>query len=198
MRRDRELLDEREPVARVYTWDRPWISLGNSQIRERVLRPDAAVPWVSRPTGGWAVLHGHDLTIGLAMPLEPSVRKAYRVAVSPIVEALCHCGIPCDLAEKAPSQPETARAGEDCFAMAGKCDIVSLSTMRKVAGCALRRTREAVLVQVSIPVTEPAVSAEALIVGGVRESWISVRSHDLAEALRETLRNQFGSTHRLG
>ena len=54
---------------RVYGWDGPWISLGCYQSASKDLLDPELVPFVMRPTGGKAVLHGHDVTVGLALPL---------------------------------------------------------------------------------------------------------------------------------
>lgn len=70
MARDFALLDEvREGpwAARVYTWSEPWVTLGKFQDPETDLVPGCTVPYAIRPTGGRGVLHGHDITIGLAL-----------------------------------------------------------------------------------------------------------------------------------
>src|SRR5687768_7523544 len=51
---------------RFYSWDGPWVTLGRFQDPARDLLDPSLVPWVVRPTGGKAVLHGHDLTVTLA------------------------------------------------------------------------------------------------------------------------------------
>lgn len=115
---DRALLDAAEKDGkigwRVYGWDGPWLTMGMNQDPAADLLPTNPVPWVMRPTGGKAVLHGHDVTVGLAAPLvaiwtlddsgdgvahNRSVRAAYRWVTRPIIEALNACGLPCDLAE---------------------------------------------------------------------------------------------------
>jgi len=124
---DAQLLESAEnegkPGYRVYGWDGPWVSLGMWQDPERDLLDPSLVPWVMRPTGGGAVLHGHDVTVALAAPLElilerrrrrpnaqsrleegfvpqsRSVRAMYRWLTAPILEALRECGLPAVLAE---------------------------------------------------------------------------------------------------
>jgi lipoate-protein ligase A len=120
MAQDEELLNRAEQgVAgwRVYGWDGPWVSLGRFQIPQEALVDPEAVPWVMRPTGGLAVLHGHDVTVGLAAPLaqltgwadseieaQPdfgrSLKTVYRLAISPILQALRACGVPVVLGEE--------------------------------------------------------------------------------------------------
>lgn len=54
---------------RVYGWNGPWVSLGRFQRPVDALVDPEGVRWVARPTGGKAVLHGHDVTVGLAVPI---------------------------------------------------------------------------------------------------------------------------------
>src|ERR1044071_8581320 len=100
MAHDARLLEQAERGVighRVYGWTGPWISLGCYQNPERDLLDSNLVPWVMRPTGGKAVLHGHDVTVGLTFPLvvlsdrsgEPveklarSIKAVYRLAIDP-------------------------------------------------------------------------------------------------------------------
>src|SRR5205085_6034945 len=94
MLRDRELLSRAEAGeagCRVYGWLGPWVSLGRFQSPERDLVQPEATNWVVRPTGGKAVLHGHDLTVGLAVPLSAlglenrSLKAVYRAIVQPLI-----------------------------------------------------------------------------------------------------------------
>lgn len=188
---DRSLLDAAEGEGivgwRVYGWDGPWLTMGMNQDPAIDLLPTNPVPWVMRPTGGNAVLHGHDVTVGFAAPLGAiwpdegtrgegfwarSVRGAYRWATRPIVEALCACGLPCDLAENvagvitaqlvsaALPNPESKiqnPRSADCFLGVSRNDVVDLRTGLKACGCAFRMTKRAVLLQASIPAGVPLV-----------------------------------------
>ncbi len=118
MAQDAALLERAERGAlgwRVYGWDGPWVSLGHYQSPDRDLLDPASIPWVMRPTGGKAVLHGHDVTVGLAAPLRElatwgnlgreadlnrSLRTVYRLAIRPILEAMRACGVPAVLGEE--------------------------------------------------------------------------------------------------
>jgi lipoate-protein ligase A len=178
MARDVRLLEEAErgiAGCRVYAWDGPWVSLGRFQSPERDLIPGGGVPWVIRPTGGKAVLHGHDVTVGLALPLQSlasgevsvellgrSIKTVYRLAVAPIVQAMRACGLPAVLADGTrhlSGGPRTA----DCFAFVSGNDVVDERTGKKLCGCALRLTRTAVLVQASIPNGHPVVDPASAI-----------------------------------
>lgn len=173
MARDAVLLDRAErggAHARVYTWDGAWVSLGRFQRPEKALRDPGAIDWVMRPTGGKAVLHGHDVTVCMAVPLHAlgitesgsrRVSTVYRAVVRPLVEALTAAGLPATLAENT-QFVRTAGQTADCFAHVSPTDIVDPGTGHKVCGCALRVTQGAVLVQASVPVLRPLVRPDAI------------------------------------
>ena len=207
MARDAALLERAERgerLCRVYRWTGAWISLGYWQRAERDLLPGNPVPWVARPTGGKAVLHGHDVTVGLAWPLEGlaepgedpatlsrSVRRVYRRVVEPLVDALRACGLPAALAEQTPFVAAAGRTA-DCFAHISPNDVVDERTGLKVCGCALRITQRAVLVQASIPNGPPLVDPS--LVFERPASYSSNRWEDgpFGERLREALRIRLG------
>lgn len=171
MARDRELLTLAErgiAGCRVYGWDGPWVTLGRFQSPERDLVAPSAIPWVIRPTGGKAVLHGHDVTVGMALPLASlqltsrSLKQAYRVAVQPIVAAMRACGVPARLAEETNFGNRGAKTA-DCFAFSSPNDVVDETTGLKVCGCALQLTERAVLMQASLPNGQPLVEPSAVI-----------------------------------
>ncbi len=233
MDRDAALLADAEAGklgARVYSWDGPWVSLGRSQSPERDLLPSNPVPFVKRPTGGQAVLHGHDATIGLAIPMDMvvaanpgeievttevtewanietgklqytlpgatidhrrSIRVVYRTATRPIIEALRACGL--DVALAADTEWMKAPHGlPDCFAATSELDIVDRATGSKICGCAMRRKREAVLLQASIPQGEPLVDPSLVFADASRYVGPEWDSTELASALEKKLAAQFG------
>lgn len=194
MSRDLDLLrsaETGEAGCRVYAWDGPWVSLGRFQSPERDLVDPANTSWVSRPTGGKAVLHGHDVTVGLAIPLallgleKGALKLAYRAVVDPLVAGLRACGVAARLAE------DTSWCGQgkktaDCFAFSSPNDVVDEITGAKVCGCALRLTDAAVLVQASLPNGRPLVSPETVI----RNAALTYRVWDsapFADALHRAL-----------
>jgi len=72
MRLDDELFADAEigiAGCRVYSWTGPWVTLGMFQDPVKALIQPTKVGWTKRNTGGKAVLHGHDITVGFAMPL---------------------------------------------------------------------------------------------------------------------------------
>jgi len=165
MRLDQAMLDEVEASgsarARIYGWDGPWVSLGRFQRPERDLLPDCPVPWVRRPTGGRAVLHGHDVTLAMAVAFDawlgapaPRSPRAFADELTlPIARALARCGL------AARQGAETGRPGPsaDCFAHAAPTDLADARTGVKLCGAALRLSARAVLVQASIPIGPPLV-----------------------------------------
>jgi len=194
MRRDLDLIDRAESGAwgcRVYGWDGPWVSLGRFQSPERDLVDPADTNWVQRPTGGKAVLHGHDVTVGLAVPIDAlrlgkrSLKQVYRAVVTPLVEALRACGVPARLAV------DTRYAGNgertaDCFALSSPNDVVDETTGLKVCGCALRLAEGVVLLQASLPSARPLVRPESVI----RNAALTYREWDttnFGRALKEAL-----------
>ena len=200
MARDCELLDRAErgeAGCRVYSWDGPWVSLGRYQAAERDLIDPGRTNWVLRPTGGKAVLHGHDVTVGLAVPLgglglpSRSLKLVYRAVVNPIVAAMRLCGVPARLAEDTIHSGRGARTA-DCFAFSSPNDVVDEETGLKVCGCALRLTDTAVLVQASLPNGTPLVAPELVI----RNAALTYRAWDasgFAAALEGSVKGNLGN-----
>ena len=179
---------------RAYGWDGVWVSVGRFESVERDLVDPAAIRWVRRPTGGKAVLHGHDVTVAVAVPLsvlphaDPrSIRSAYRCVVQPLVSALGTCGPDAALAVDTVYAGRGTRSG-DCFAYSSPNDIVDLVNGRKMCGCALRLTQAAVLLQASIPVGEPLVQPESVIVNAVAIRPSRIDADAFVEALRTAIR----------
>ena len=163
MSRDLAMLKEVErgggPIVRIYEWKGAWISLGRSQVPKAVLRTGSSIPWVVRPTGGGAVLHGHDLTVSIAMNLKRDARKVkeiYRSVAMPIVGALNDMGLDATLGEDLPDRVLSSKS-PDCFASVSVNDIVDKQSGMKLVGIALRVTKSGILAQCSIPVGKPLV-----------------------------------------
>lgn len=188
MARDRALIEslaEHEAAGRVYGWSGPWVSLGMFQRDEREILAGCSVPTVRRPTGGKAVLHGHDVTLGLAARLDAllpdvpagirdrAVKRTYRALTAPLVAALRECGLDAALAEETPFVRGGERTG-DCFAHVSPNDIVDSRTGAKVCGCALSLADGSVLVQASIPCGEPLVDPATVFPRphrGANQTW---------------------------
>lgn len=197
-----ELAEQGKASCRVYSWDGPWVSLGSMQKPERDLLRTNPVPWVMRPTGGKAVLHGHDLTVGLAMPLSliaqegecaeqlsRSVKTVYRWIAAPIVEALNACGVRARLAEETVFVKNAGKTA-DCFAHIAPNDIVDERLGVKVCGCALRLTSTAVLVQASIPNGQPLVDPRLVFAQPSALAAPAWPAEDFAESLHKALNDR--------
>ncbi len=202
MARDAELLAicEKEGVAaRVYTWSEPWVTLGRFQKPISDIKLDSPVPYVMRPTGGRAVLHGHDITIGLAISLSSmakggeevtllsrSVRRVYRVAVLPIIYAFRSCGIDAVLGEELRGIVELPKSA-DCFAHVSANDVVDRKALRKVCGVAMLLTRDAVLLQASVPIAEPLIDPALVYEKPAKVFPVSITMLDFAREFQIAL-----------
>ena len=156
MRLDSEMLTRAEAgraEIRIYSWDGPWVSLGANQALL-----ETHLPQVIRPTGGRAVLHGDDITVSIALPLESigasslQLRSIYRYMIEPLMDALRSCGLPVVTGE-----PQSGGNRVDCFASIGSFDLAIVGPngdRQKVGGAALKTSRSAALLQVSILVRD--------------------------------------------
>jgi lipoate-protein ligase A len=184
MQADLRLLDFPGGACRVYTWDGPWVSLGRFQKPDRDVVPGFE-NWVIRPTGGKAVLHGHDMTVALSFPFDGglhAVREAFELAVQPLVDALNRCGLPCLMAGV--RGLERGKRTSDCFAVTSGFDVVHRDSEDKVCGCALLLTNGSVLMQASIPFKEPLIDPASAITAGKRSPVHRWEHEQLANALR--------------
>jgi lipoate-protein ligase A len=148
--------EQGERSLRFYSWDGPWVSLGRFQSPDRDLVDAGVIPWVMRPTGGKAVLHGHDLTITIACPHRgDGVKTIYRSLIAPLVRGLQSAGLAAALGEETPFVG--TGNSSDCFRHVSANDVVDRATGRKLIGCALKVTRYAALAQCSIPLSMPLI-----------------------------------------
>ena len=172
-----------EPGWRIYGWEGPWVSLGRFQTPERAVVAGWE-RWCVRPTGGRAVLHGHDATLALALPHTGdarAVKALYRRLIAPLVAALNECGLGCRLAETT-RYVGRGRESEECFAFRSPNDVVCSDSGLKVCGCALRVGDRGALLQASVPFCEPLVAPDTAIVGarGVRTQTWDVEAFEAA------------------
>jgi len=135
-------------VLRLYTWDRPTVSVGYAQVLDREVDLEACrrlgFAVVRRPTGGRAVLHQHELTYAVAFPkglLGPGgVQDDYRRISRGLVLGLRRLGVAASL-----SRGSVARgpASGVCFLGTSRFEVTVAG--RKLVGSAQRRFRDAVL-----------------------------------------------------
>lgn len=180
MHRDAEMLCQFRnghipSTLRLYQWNKPAITYGYGQrLPERLSQACAilGIPLYKRPTGGKAVLHGHDLTVSFvfnpahreerAGGISRSPRIAYEQVVPLFIEAFRLVGVPAMRGDAPPPHPGSMDDGGDCFATPAITDIVHAETGVKLIGCALRSQEGGTLLQASIPVQLPHVPVEQL------------------------------------
>jgi lipoyl(octanoyl) transferase len=138
--------DESAPVLRFYGWDPPALSLGRNQSSEGIhfeALMDRGWPAVRRPTGGRAVLHQHELTFALVLPLEIVGHAGVLESHCRITHAL-RAGLR-RLPLARPLEVGHERAGREpnCFQHAAAADITADGG--KLVGSAQARTRHALL-----------------------------------------------------
>ncbi len=145
------------PTLRFYEWDHPAVSLGYFQSPGCLdLAACRALGWsvVRRPTGGWAVPHGRDLTYSVvAGPhdgLSFSPRAAYGLLSGGVRRGLRLLGVE---AEAAVWMPGRGPRKEICFLSAAGGDL--LHGGRKFAGSALKIIRGVSLLQQGSVALEP-------------------------------------------
>ena len=95
------------PVLRLYEWQGAWLSIGYAQRFDAPAAArcrDADVQVLRRVTGGRAVLHGADLTYGVAAAataLPAGLDSSYRLLSDAILAALRELGVDADRAARA-------------------------------------------------------------------------------------------------
>ena len=144
--------DTGQPMMRFYSWDREAVSFGYFQAYADIASWTPVRPLVRRPTGGGLVSHVEDWTYSVAIP---NTHEWYKLKACEsycrihrwVNHALNHIGIRSTLTEEAiPTGPG------QCFLGAEKNDIILKGF--KIAGAAQRRTREGLLIQGSVQISE--------------------------------------------
>lgn len=186
---------ESPPTLRFYGWS-PWcVSLGHFQKPEREL--DAAAlreggwDFVTRPTGGRAVLHAEEITYSILArkdeaPWCETLAVSYERIGSAWAAALDGFGL--DMVRGVSGMSDEfapLREGDSpappCFASSARSELAFGA--RKVVGSAQRRTREAFVQHGSIPVTpdhERLVEVLPLDAAGRSEYLRVLRTHAIS------------------
>ena len=142
------LAGAREPMLRLYRWERPAVSFGYFGKFAVVAAAWPGRELVRRMTGGGAVPHGGDLTHSIIVPGDHvfagrSPREIYRSVHETIAAVLSQTGVAVSLA----GVPDERGSGV-CFESPAQFDLLAYG--RKIAGAAMRRTRNGLLVQGSL------------------------------------------------
>jgi lipoyl(octanoyl) transferase len=155
-----ELATGRETaILRLYSWDPPAISLGCMQRADAILdkktMTENGIEWVSRPTGGRAVLHWNDLTYALAFPADmkgfgKAVNQSYALVSSCLRQGIASAGIDSETHDSSIEYSATSRnLPLPCFLSPNRNEIMVQG--KKLVGSAQKRTASAVLQHGSIP-----------------------------------------------
>jgi lipoate-protein ligase A len=150
MARDEELLaafraGDIPPTWRLYTWREPAVTYGRSQKPPAWPGGVSALPRIS---GGGFVPHGADFTYCVVRERRSGLSN-YEDIVAAVAAALWELGVPADVWRSGP-----AGAVDRCFASLAPFDIHVKG--KKIAGCAQRRFRDAILHHGSIAAAVPA------------------------------------------
>lgn len=188
------------PTLRLYRWGRPTVSLGYFQAYDAVNFQyciEHNIDIVRRPTGGRAVLHGHDLTFSIVLPVNElpeqhrGVRASHYWLMRGIRESLKSLGIPAEIGKPERHMKTMATRTSDCFAHIADCDLHAYNC--KLVGAAQVRKRGVLLEQGSIPYTMP-VSGFELIFWGEPGQVLSPDVESLSyERLVKAIVNHFGT-----
>lgn len=142
------------PTLRVYTWDKPSVSIGCFQkIRDINIKycQNAGIPIVRRPTGGRAILHNEELTYGFSVKTDnelfsKGILDSYKKISAALLLALSKIGL----------SPESKLVRETrhpksplCFQSISYGEITIRN--RKIIGSAQKRWSDGLLQQGSIP-----------------------------------------------
>lgn len=159
------------PALRFYQWSEPAMTFGYSQRWSAVSQTMASFPGpcLRRLTGGGIVDHRTDHTYAFALPQSISAGRLpapeiYRAVHQALVESLAAFQIattlaPCPRACHAPplpprkpsaAHPPDTNPAKACFTAPEADDVILHDSDRKLAGAAMKRTREGLLLQGSL------------------------------------------------
>jgi lipoyl(octanoyl) transferase len=167
---DQTLLERADHLAeswlRLYQWEPQCLSFGRNEPASTRYSVDAirslGLDTVRRPTGGRAVLHSHELTYAVAMPVGRfgSLRDAYQKIHQMLADALRLLGANVFLAPRKLTPPVTAGA---CFSHAAGGEIMSAAG--KVVGSAQYRYGRGLLQHGSILLEDDQRGVHVVTVG---------------------------------
>jgi lipoyl(octanoyl) transferase len=153
------------PALRFYRWQPACLSLGRNQParvdRARLARD--GIDLVRRPTGGLAVLHDHELTYCVVLPvgLLGSPRETYEAINRGLLAGLVSLGLGAAGVAALDSSPQVFRKAGSCFAASAPGEVLALG--RKLIGSAQRYERRSILQHGSILVDDDQQRAARLL-----------------------------------
>ena len=198
---------EAPPTLRLYSWDRPSLSLGCFQ-KTADLDLDycrqSIIPYVRRPTGGRAILHRDELTYSFSVRTDEEafsegLMASYRSISSAFNLAFRKTGIHVE----SRMQRERGRVltgNPLCFDSTSYGEI--LLNNRKIAGAAQKRWQDGLVQQGSLPYTCDREKIGHIIcrrsadsentLKGLKEIWPDFNDQNFRKAVREAFEETFG------
>ena len=155
---DEALLEQAQPdwpiVIRLYRWEQPTLSLGRFQsLEDRDGIPGLdQLPWVRRKTGGGAILHHHEWTYSILIPVQDISKgikghsePLYRAVHLSVMDGLRGMGWRAALSETCTCDVQAEKIPESflCFSRRSPVDLVI--DQYKILGSAQRRTSSGLL-----------------------------------------------------
>ncbi len=177
-----------DPTLRCYRWARPAVTFGYFVPWSRVghFSGDRVRRW----TGGGIVEHGQDLTYSFILPASALILPAKQIYCSvhqAIIELLSEDGHAAEL-----SEADDQTASDSCFEKAVISDV-KIGCM-KVAGAAMRRNRQGVLLQGSIQNVQLKSGFGRRFAGGLAKYFQVVALSSLTiEAAARIAKERYGS-----
>jgi lipoate-protein ligase A len=179
---------------RFYGWEEPAVTFGYSQNWEWVHQQLGGFEGacIRRLTGGGIVDHRQDLTYALTIPPpHPLYRQPaldiYQTLHAGIAKILMNSGIRSELAPcPGPCAEKPSRPSGVCFQSPEPYDVIDPGSGAKLAGAAMKRNKEGVLIQGSLSPCGPDFpDAEFLAreFGSFLEAWLKTGPTMEADAL---------------
>jgi lipoyl(octanoyl) transferase len=154
--------DRPELSVRLYTWEKPSVTLGYGQKAAETLDFSAVdrdgVRWIRRPTGGRAVLHGGDITYSVVFSasiaaMGKTLSETYRIISDCLLAGLRAAAIDCHAHDSGlDAHMSRSSVKLPCFLAPNRAEI--MATGRKLVGSAQKRSSKSVLQHGSIPLTD--------------------------------------------
>ena len=145
------------PTLRLYSWQKPCLSLGFSQtVTDVDLDELSRFNWelVRRPTGGKAILHCDEITYAVIAPedesrVQGSVLTSYLRLSKALLQSLNILGTSARADENYATQPNTKSERPVCFEVPSNYEITISG--KKIIGSAQARRNEGVLQHGTLP-----------------------------------------------
>jgi lipoyl(octanoyl) transferase len=178
------------PVIRFYRWAHPSVSFGYFTAWSEVFPRFAERDLVRRWTGGGIVEHGRDLTYSLVYPGGrelPAAIEFYRLVHAAIAKILAGTGCQVEIAKS--NETSASRA---CFDKAVQYDVKFNGA--KIAGAAIRRNRQGLLLQGSIQRLEIPGQFEVLFAGELCDRLdLAVLSDRIVSFAKRLAKEKYGT-----